>query len=55
MPARSPDLVTRPYAAEHGFVLGRHGDGGAARQRLGRVAEAAVQARAVPVLLLSAP
>lgn len=45
------------YAAEHGFdllVLGRHGDGGALRSRLGRVAEAAAQTSAVPVLLLSA-
>ena len=46
------------YAAEHGFdllVLGRHGDGGALRPRLGRVAEAAARGSAVPVLLLSAP
>jgi nucleotide-binding universal stress UspA family protein len=46
------------YAAEHGFdllVLGRHGDGGRLRPRLGRVAEAAVRDSAVPVLLLSAP
>lgn len=46
------------YAAEHGFdllVLGRHGDKGGLRTRLGRVAEAAAQACAVPVLLLSAP
>jgi len=45
------------YAAEHGFdllVLGRHGDGGALRPRLGRVAEAAARGSAVPVLLLSA-
>jgi nucleotide-binding universal stress UspA family protein len=45
------------YAAEHGFdllVLGRHGDGGALRPRLGRVAEAAAKGSAVPVLLLSA-
>jgi nucleotide-binding universal stress UspA family protein len=46
------------YAAEHGFdllVLGRHGDGGALHPRLGRVAEAAARASAVPVMLLSAP
>jgi len=46
------------YAAEHGFdllVLGRHGDGGRLRPRLGRVAEAAARSSAVPVLLLSAP
>ncbi len=45
------------YAAEHGFdllVLGRHGDGGAFHPRLGRVAEAAARASAIPVLLLSA-
>jgi nucleotide-binding universal stress UspA family protein len=45
------------YAAEHGFdllVLGRHGDGGALHPRLGRVADAAVRASRVPVLLLSA-
>jgi len=45
------------YAAEHGFdllVLGRHGDGGRLRPRLGRVAEAAVRDSALPVLLLSA-
>ncbi len=46
------------YAAEHGFdllVLGRHGDGGTLRSRLGRVAEAAARGSAVPVLLLGAP
>jgi nucleotide-binding universal stress UspA family protein len=46
------------YAAEHGFdllVLGRHGDGGALRSRLGRVAETAARGSAVPVLLLGAP
>jgi nucleotide-binding universal stress UspA family protein len=46
------------YAAEHGFdllVLGRHGDGGSFRPRLGRVAEAAARSSTVPVLLLSAP
>jgi nucleotide-binding universal stress UspA family protein len=46
------------YAAEHGFdllVLGRHGDGGTLRSRLGRVAETAARGSAVPVLLLGAP
>ncbi len=46
------------YAAEHGFdllVLGRQGDGGVLRSRLGGVAEAAARGSAVPVLLLSAP
>lgn len=46
------------YAAEHGFdllVLGRHGNGGRLRARLGRVAETAARDSAVPVLLLSAP
>jgi nucleotide-binding universal stress UspA family protein len=46
------------YAAEHGFdllVLGRHGDGGALRSRLGRVAETAARDSQVPVLLLGAP
>lgn len=44
------------YATEHGFdllVLGRHGDGGVLHPRLGRVAEAAVKASQVPVLLVS--
>jgi len=44
------------YATEHGFdllVLGRHGDGGVLHPRLGRVAEAAVKASEVPVLLVS--
>jgi nucleotide-binding universal stress UspA family protein len=44
------------YAIEHGFdllVLGRHGDGGVLHPRLGRVAEAAVKASQVPVLLVS--
>jgi nucleotide-binding universal stress UspA family protein len=46
------------YAAEHGFdllVLGRRGDGGALRSRLGRVAETAARDSQVPVLLLGAP
>jgi nucleotide-binding universal stress UspA family protein len=46
------------YAAEHGFdllVLGRHGDGGALRSRLGRVAETAARDSEIPVLLLGAP
>jgi nucleotide-binding universal stress UspA family protein len=58
----SPADVVTAYAAEHGFdvlVLGRHGDGrhgagGRGRARLGQVADRAVQACAVPVLLLSA-
>jgi nucleotide-binding universal stress UspA family protein len=44
------------YAAEYGFdllVLGRHGDGGVLHPRLGRVAETAVKASKVPVLLVS--
>ena len=43
------------YATEHGFdllVLGRHGDGGVLHPRLGRVAEEAVKASTVPVLLV---
>lgn len=46
------------YAVEHAFdllVLGRHGDGTAFRSRLGRVAEAAAQGSAIPLLLLGAP
>jgi nucleotide-binding universal stress UspA family protein len=46
------------YAAEHGFdllVLGRHGQGGRTRARLGRVAETAARSSPVPLLLLSAP
>lgn len=46
------------YAEEHGFdllVLGRHGDGGALRARLGRVAEAAMRDSAISVLLVSRP
>ena len=45
------------HAAEHGFdllVLGRHGDGGVLRPRLGHVAEAAARASRIPVLLVSA-
>jgi len=45
------------YAAEHGFdllVLGRHGEGGSARTRLGRVAGAAIHASSVPLLLIAA-
>ncbi|HUY48568.1 MAG TPA: universal stress protein [Streptosporangiaceae bacterium] len=44
------------YATEHGFdllVLGRHGGGGMLHPRLGRVAETAARASAVPVLLVS--
>ena len=46
------------YADEHGFdllVLGRHGDGGLLRHRLGHVAEAAAKSSRIPVLLLGAP
>lgn len=53
----SPADVVTEYAAEHGFdvlVLGRHGDGRRGRSRLGRVADRAVQACPVPVLLLGA-
>ena len=45
------------HATEHGFdllVLGRHGDGGVLRPRLGHVAEAAARASLIPVLLVSA-
>jgi len=45
------------YAAEHGFdllVLGRHGDGGLLRPKLGRIAEAAARRSSIPVLLVSA-
>ncbi len=51
-----PGRVVTDYAAQHGFdmlVLGRHGDG-ARRKKLGRVADAAIEASGVPVLLLSA-
>jgi len=46
------------YAAEYAFdllVLGRHGEGGIIRTRLGRVAETAAHSSKVPVLLLAAP
>ena len=52
---RQAARVVCDYAAEHGFdllVVGRHGDGGALHPRLGRVAEAAARACAIPVLLL---
>jgi nucleotide-binding universal stress UspA family protein len=45
------------YAAEHGFdllILGRHGETGGRRSRLGRVADEAAQRSRVPLLLLSA-
>ncbi len=45
------------YAAEHGFdllVIGRHGDGGLIRPRLGHIAESAVRSCKLPVLLVSA-
>lgn len=51
-----PGRVVTDYAAQHGFdmiVLGRHGDG-TRRKKLGRVADAAIEACGVPVLLLSA-
>jgi nucleotide-binding universal stress UspA family protein len=44
------------YATEYAFdllVVGRHGDGGVLHPRLGRVAEVAVKASKVPVLLVS--
>ncbi len=50
------DAAVCGYAEDHGFdlvVLGRHGDGVAIRQRLGRVAEAAARRCAIPVLLVS--
>jgi nucleotide-binding universal stress UspA family protein len=53
----SPGRVVTDYAAEHGFdmlVLGRHGDGRRRKARLGQVADQAVSACSVPVLLLSA-
>jgi len=52
---RQAARVVCDYAAEHGFdllVVGRHGDGGALHPRLGRVAETAARACAIPVLLL---
>jgi nucleotide-binding universal stress UspA family protein len=51
-----PGPAVCAYAVEHGFdllVLGRHGDGGAFRPRLGHVAEAAARDSAIPVLLVS--
>jgi nucleotide-binding universal stress UspA family protein len=54
---RSPGKVVTDYAAEHGFdvlVLGRHGDGRRRKSRLGQVADTAVQACSIPVLLMSA-
>ncbi len=45
------------YATEHGFdllVLGRHGGGGVLHPKLGHVAEAAIRASQIPVLVLSA-
>ena len=45
------------HATEHGFdlmVLGRHGDGGVLRSRLGHVAEAAARASRIPILLVGA-
>jgi len=54
---RSPGQVVTDYAAEHGFdvlVLGRHGDGRRRTSRLGQVADSAVHACSIPVLLMSA-
>ena len=45
------------YAAEHGFdllVIGRHGEGGLIRPKLGRIAESAARSCTIPVLLVSA-
>ena len=45
------------YATEHGFdllVLGRHGGGSVLHPKLGHVAEAAIRASQIPVLVLSA-
>lgn len=53
----TPGHAVCEYAAEHGFdlvVLGRHGETGGRRSRLGRVANEAVQSSHVPLLLLSA-
>jgi len=53
----SPAQVVTDYAADHGFdvlVLGRHGNGRRRKARLGQVADRAVQACTVPVLLLGA-
>jgi nucleotide-binding universal stress UspA family protein len=55
---RGPGAVVTEYAAVHGFdvlVLGRHGDGRRRTARLGQVADAAVHACSVPVMLLSPP
>jgi nucleotide-binding universal stress UspA family protein len=54
---RSTGQIVTDYAAEHGFdvlVLGRHGGGRRRASRLGQVADCAVQACSVPVLLMSA-
>ncbi|HUB42623.1 MAG TPA: universal stress protein [Streptosporangiaceae bacterium] len=54
----SPGNVVRVYAQEKGFdilVLGRHGGAGRRKSTLGRVADRAVRACLVPVLLVSAP
>jgi nucleotide-binding universal stress UspA family protein len=51
----NPGHAVCEYAAEHGFdllVLGRHGENGRRRSRLGRVAGEAAQRSQVPVLLL---
>lgn len=52
-----PGHAVCEYAAEHGFdllILGRHGESGGRRSRLGRVADEAAQCSRVPLLLLSA-
>jgi nucleotide-binding universal stress UspA family protein len=51
-----PARAVCDYAAENDFdllVLGRHGDGGVLRRRLGHVAETAAKSGKLPVLLLS--
>jgi nucleotide-binding universal stress UspA family protein len=53
---QSPGQVMTDYAADHGFdvlVLGRHGAGRRRKSRLGQVANCAVEACSVPVLLMS--
>jgi len=50
-----PARAVCDYATEHAFdllILGRHGAGGVLHRRLGRVAEAAVRADVLPVLLM---
>ncbi len=50
-----PARAVCTYATEYAFdllILGRHGTGGMLHRRLGRVAEAAVRAETLPVLLV---